>query len=419
MIFFNILSFLILTFSTAVIWPSKKNISLFIGAPNFFLVHLSPLFFYSDFFYSNKNIFYLYTEINTIGALSFLIGVFFSKHLPLIRVIVFERVIEYLPFSYLKVVFQKRIELFLLIGIICMIISYLGMGFVPAFASNPLQAKFFRGPYHDSYIRVAVFFRTGVTLLVLFLPPAIAFFLNSFKIKNFLLIFFSFILLALDLQRGPLGVAVFTGLFMAFAFRSSFKFWLLFIMYFVIYAFGAALWWVLGFAYSGSADFIRGLLAGAPDILDQLHFLTAFISNPEYSYGRTFFGGLIPFGYYWNPSVFSLHILNGTNDISDIVSGGLRLPVFIWGYVAFSWIGVIVISFINGFLLGHVTKFIKINSHDYSLFLVCSLYSGSVLSFFANFYSFNLYSVPALVVLCLLMYSFNFKVKVNTKSDYS
>jgi hypothetical protein len=151
-----------------------------------------------------------------------------------------------------------------------------------------------------------------------------------------------------------------------------------------------------------SDDSLWALIAsGAPDISDQLQFLKMYSVNPQLTFGKTFFGGLIPGHYQWNPSVWALSIISPNTDLNDITSGGLRLPVSIWGYTSFSWFGVVVVSLVSGLIMGYFTKYLKhwMQSGSMSKNIVAITFYSLIGVQLSGFYVFSYMFFPPLIVL--------------------
>lgn len=242
-------------------------------------------------------------------------------------------------------------------------VAFGGMGFIPALTEDPLTAKFFRGEYAAAYQPVAPLYRGATSVLGILLPLV---FLYAIKLRNlmWLTVGVSTVLaLLLGLMREPAvsGVLLLVGAYVAVRRRPLLAYFaLLLASYFV----GSALYYVLGLvgfgsfgdAPSSSMTWLDQAAAGAPDIKDQIQFLTSWLARPEYTHGLTWIGGLVPGNYPWNPSVWSLSVVNPGMDITSIASGGFRLPAPIWGLVSFGWTGVVIASIgtgaAQGFLAG-------------------------------------------------------------------
>jgi ABC-type multidrug transport system fused ATPase/permease subunit len=309
----------------------------------------------------------------------------------------------------------KKISRFAIAG---MILCFIVMKFIPAFAADPFQAKFFRGIYQASYSQVAIFFRSSHFILQFIIPILIVMWYYYKKVIYLILSLISILLLSLCLTRGPAfyGLLVGIGIIVATKEKKYFKYYI--ISLFLIYSVGSASYYIIGI-FSGKESFFIGetnsgfieiVSRGAPDIFDHLTFLTAFSKHPEYTYGRTFLGGLIPNHYFWNPSVWSLYIINGNSDVNDVASGGLRLSFPIWGYVSFSWYGVVLLSFIVGFLTGKVIKkiqFLLQNTNNIIIKTIIILLYIKVYSCFISFYLMSMYAFPVIFIMLFYLYKFD------------
>ena len=127
------------------------------------------------------------------------------------------------------------------------------------------------------------------------------------------------------------------------------------------YVAGALFWALLsvfGLQTRAASDTLWLTIAdSAPDVPDALSFLATWSRYGQpMTEGRTFWGGLIPGNFPWNPSVWSITLGNETVNIQEVASGGLRLPAPIWGLVSFGLLGVILVPLVSGLLGGFVTK---------------------------------------------------------------
>jgi hypothetical protein len=97
---------------------------------------------------------------------------------------------------------EKITKYFFYFGVAGFLISYVVMGFVPMFASDKLNAKFFRGQYQAPYLRAAILFRVA-NFVMYSLPPLllIIWYEKRNKIYLFYLIIVIF-LIATTLTRG-------------------------------------------------------------------------------------------------------------------------------------------------------------------------------------------------------------------------
>jgi hypothetical protein len=384
-----------------------------------FVAYVVPAFVIKFKDYSTSEVINLYVLINLLGCLTYVGGMLLGYRIKTLKA-----VNTLLQFRFLGTLYndeqgiQKIRKVSLIIYVAALggvIISYLLMGFVPLFAANPFMAKFFKGEYQAPYERVAFLYRTARQLLEFLMPLRILELFINFNIKSVILVLLGILLIAVSLNRGPIlsGVLVAISIFVALK-KSNGPFWIYLIIVFSSFMLGSGLYYLLGLAFPDSffgdaasnVSFFEAIAMGAPDITDQLSFLNAFLdSGSHYSYGLTFLGGLIPFNFPWNPAVYTLTVLNDSNDISAVASGGLRLPVSLWGYVSFGWAGVALVPFLSGFLTGYVVKKIKkiinsisANESGYIVFFLIQFVFSNIAIVFTNFYLLSIYSLPAFVL---------------------
>jgi hypothetical protein len=137
-------------------------------------------------------------------------------------------------------------------------------------------------------------------------------------------------------------------------------FWRYIVLVGIIFPLGSAAYLLLGLllgverltAFYQLDSIAEIVSSGAPDLRDQLTLLTDFLGTDAYTYGRTIFGGLIPGNYRWNPSVWTLTFSDVGADISEMVTGGLRLSPALWGYANFGWFGVLALPCLAGYFAG-------------------------------------------------------------------
>ncbi|SDF86869.1 oligosaccharide repeat unit polymerase [Mucilaginibacter sp. P25] len=404
--FILFISLTILTIGPILVWPSRYNVPMLLNVGFVFVAYFVPLIMLSDNENYSGEVFDLFYKITVLGAFAYLLGLIIGYLVPLIR----------MPLSFVirdNEFYQKRFikltQIFLIIGVAGMLLSYLLMGFVPAFASDPLNAKFFRGAYEAPYMRVAVLYR--ISNLILINALGFGFILVYIKRTFFnisLVILASCVLLS-TLNRGTTAFALLTVIGLVCADKGRLYSWLFVIFNSFTIIIGSISYYIIGLIFGidqftdlYSEDSLWTLIAsGAPDISDQLQFLKMYLLNPELTYGKTFLGGLIPGHYQWNPSVWALKVISPDTDLNDITSGGLRLPVSIWGYTAFSWLGVIAVSLISGLIMGYFTKYLKhwIKSGSMSKNIVAITFYSLIGIQLSGFYVFSYMFFPPLIVL--------------------
>ena len=359
------------------------------------------------------NLYFFY--INFFGALCLISGMAIGYFSPCYRWI--HQKIGYLSSADLNIdKIEKRVIIFALIGVVGISLAYMIMGFVPMFAADPLSAKQFKGEYYEAYHRAASLFRFSFSVIVATLPIVLTFWWVKKKRSLLFLALLMIFLLLISLARGSslIGLITFAG-FVAARRRSTALFYIFCLG--IIFPIGSAGYYILGvltgiekFSSVYALDSVASVIAsGSPDIADQLIFLEGFLRSTPFTYGRTFFGGLIPSNYMWNPSVWTLTYDNVGADITNVVSGGLRMTVAEWGFASFGWIGVVMVPLISGFFSGTFLRVLSRFNFKGPLIpsaLILMLYitlGGQIVSF----YTLSIHGVPT--IMCTLFICFGFK----------
>ncbi len=406
----------IFSLGSYLIWPSRFNIVAHISISVVFLAYFIPLIILDTHLEYPSQITDLYTALMLVGAVCYVAGLFTGFAIKPVK--------TNFSFEVMSVSeYEKRIaqitRLFLIISILGMIIGFCMMGYIPMFADDPLAAKFFRNqyqvPFYTSIVYLSSFF-----ILSTVTPISLIIWYNNKKRSFFLWATLAAItLMSLSLARGPsfTGIVYVTVIILAAKGRGYFV--LALVMLFSIYSFSSVFYFVLGvknladFA-GGTSDhlFWRILSSGTVDVDDHLGFLQHFEENPIWTYGRTIYGGFIPGHYEWNPAVYTLKIMNPGEDVTTLVSGGLRLPVSIWGYVSFQWPGVILFCFIAGVIKGVICKYLKtwISEHK-SVLIITVLFFISLNIFepLGAFYLLSIYLLPPMFILIFYLYRVKLK----------
>ncbi|MGK5054306.1 O-antigen polymerase [Janthinobacterium sp. RB2P8] len=401
---------------TYFIWFSRYNVLAHLNLGVLFVAYFVPLMLTSTLETFPEKLVSMYTIIMALGAIFYVCGLIVGA-----RSNIFEKILkkpifakdEFYDLSNFK---HNVIFLMVFIALFVTALSWAYVGMIPMFASDPISAKFFKGEYYEAYSKIALPYRLAQTVLITLFPIVVTLWVltkkNAFLFCIILIVlFFSF-----ALTRGLVLSGIIT-LVAILSTRKRFNTVIFIIIYIIIFSFGSAIYYIYSamtgvaiFFYSQDSTVWSIIASGAPDISDQLQLLNAFEDHGQFTLGRTFFGGLIPSQFYWNPSAWSLYILNNTDNINDIASGGLRVPVALWGYFSFGWVGIAIIPFLSGLIFGASTKYIKkfiTSENSLKSILALSFYS-IVLSFFGTFYTMSMYNIPAFFILILLIYRFSF-----------
>jgi hypothetical protein len=407
-----LLSQLILSVGTYFIWFSRWNLLAHIQlgfAITSYLIPIAGAGVLEDF---KLNLVYFYAMIIAIGAFFYIIGLYIGfKSRPVMFYYSNYSFIKLTYYQFFQFISQRTIFL-LWISIIGIIISFIGMGFIPILAEDPLMAKFFRGVYHERYILYAPLFRSSMFVVQALIPVTLVLGYITKKFHFILLALLSITINIVALTRGTMasGLLLFLGIIVAY--RNKWLKSYLFLLI-IIFPLGSVSYYLMFymFGFGGvegiyDTNSIASMIAsGAPDVVDQLNFLDSFLNSGSLTYGLTFIGGLIPYNFPWNPSVWTLNILNPNDDINTVGSGGLRLLMPMYGYTAFGWIGVVLISFSSGFLHGKITRWVKsyISTGSILQSMVVFMVYSTLGMQIANFYLLSIYNVPSIIIsLCLL-----------------
>lgn len=361
---------------TWIIWPSRWNMIAAYQLGFFCVSTVIPLLMTEKLLPANSfttpEILNLYAALMGAGAICYLLGLLFGARLPrfcLIRV--FRLGCTPAAAAYVR---HRTVSLVTL-AVAGVYVSFAIMGYIPMFAAEPLQAKYFHDAYRPGYLRA----------IWLFLPSFCGF---SAYVPLFMLIAwrsrrrfaYGLILLAgtaavaLTLHRGEFGGPLLLGIGLIVAGSRRRSALPLFLVSSIIF-------WCLGAAANFLTSVYLGLntgsvpvanetvniwdviAGGAQDIPENGIFLEKFTTslNPPYTFGRTWIGGLIPNQSKWNPMLWPLSIEREMtyDEVRNAVSGGLRIFLPITGYSAFDWPGALSFSLLVGVLTGYVVRFAR------------------------------------------------------------
>jgi hypothetical protein len=404
--FLIFISLTIFSFAGYIVWPSRYNVLTHGFVASGFISIIVPTLILNVPDRYPEPIVDLYSRILIVGIASFIPAL-------IAGFILGRRVHTNFSFDVMKGVdYETRVikitKIFMIAGIVGLILSYIGMGFVPVFAAEPIAAKLFRGQYQEPYLRVAVLFRASFFLISTITPIACIIW-YKYRSKTFLLLTLTGIALMIaSLQRS----GAFSGVVFAFIIIMSFKsrghFIVLMSILVGVFVLSSFFYYIVGVkTLEGNEDVWEVIGASAPDIDDQLQFMVKFDENPIWTYGRTMYGGLIPGHYKWNPSVYTLSIIAPGRDVNEVASGGLRLPLPLWGYVSFQWIGVIVFSLLTGFFNGVVLGMLKSWILRYKSILTRStvmIAFGAVAGPVVGFTLLNMFAIPPAIIMLFYLY---------------
>jgi hypothetical protein len=373
MLVFLVIGTLILACGTYAIWPSRYNISAHMSLAMCINAFVIPAFLTPIAARYSADVVSTFALIVFCGAIFYLVGILVGYLIfPGFSFLYYEKLLA-ANFLTIRKAVSKRICYWAIFAIIVMILSFCIIGFIPAFAADPLSAKYFRGQYQESYssaFNASIIYRVygiGLKLTTLLIPLLLCLWLEKKKISYLFFAALAVAIASLTLSRGQIGAGIIMvcGIYAVRRGRKAFITYLICLP--CIYCAGALLNYTLYAVFNlavantllQKTSLAQLIANGTGDFADGLSFMEKFHFSPEYTYGRTLIGGLVPHHYYWNPAIWNLHIVEPNLDVNDIVSGGLRLPLPLWGYVAFGWIGALLIPLLNGCMNGLAIRYTK------------------------------------------------------------
>jgi hypothetical protein len=411
-----------------LVWPSRWNVVGHIQLGLFFVQFLVPLL-WTDFVGSvRSSTLNLYTWLMIFGALMYLFALPIGLVSPRSRIV---GPILALPDSAYGRLFRRRVLGVTFCATIGLLLSFIIMGFVPMFADDPLQAKYFQGEYRAGYLRAVAIFRPSFFALISYLPLLVVVVTRERKCLYIFLLLAGVIAIVGCLNRSEIGMPLLagTGIIVA-AKRSRPAFVTYLAMVVLVITLGTLanyflkVYFALNTGNFDSGEQISELVAvGAPDVSEGLRFFDNFEEHEHYTYGAQFVGGLIPFQFLtlkwiplerWNPGLWAQGVLLGTDD-QDIVrnsgGGGLRIAVPISGYAAFGWFGAALMSMVAGFLTGYLVRFARMYAGRGSIeksAVVIAMYL-SLYSLASNPCAITHQQIPQIMMLAWLIYPVRLK----------
>jgi hypothetical protein len=370
-------SYAAFSFGPYLVWPNRWNIVGHIQFGLFFMEYLIPLVWTDPFGYVRLSTVRLYTELMMLGAFAYLLALPIGFQSPRFS-LTGRRLLTMLEGPYTRM-FHRRVITVTFLSTVGLVVSFVIMGFVPIFARDPLQAKYFHGEYRDGYLRAAVIFLPSYFVLITYLPLALVDVAAAQRLRYYFLILVGVAAAVGCLYRGELGPALIGGagiIVVAKHGRIAFTTYLISIV--VVITIGTLGNYFLNTFFAlktdtfESGEQISGTIArGAPDVTEGLRFFDAFEDREHFTYGAQFVGGLVPFQGIllnsvplarYNPGQWAQGVMLGTDDqevVRNIAGGGLRIAVPISGYAAFGWFGAALMSALAGFLTGYLIRFVK------------------------------------------------------------
>lgn len=406
------LSLVVLALLSYFVWPSRWNVVAHAQLAFALVAYVLPIYVLGHLDHVTGEAFDLYTRVLVLGAgcavAGTLVGGLIGRSVSLQRLGALD--------AHLTAArgLDSRVQWTIGIAIAGVLAAFIGMGFAPALTPEPLVAKFFRGAYAEPYAPFAPLYRASTTIVTILLPLAAVLALRRRRARWLLLVGGALAVMLLGLLREPAlsGILMAVGVVLAVQRRGAMMYvGMLVGAYFV----GSGLYYLLaelGFqafasTVSAGTDVLGQVAAGAPDVRDHMTFLTSWVLRPELTMGKTFVGGLVPGNFSWNPSVWSLQVVNPGSDIASIASGGLRLPAPVWGLVSFGWAGVVGVSAVHGFAAGWLAAVAQrlVPSPDVVRAMAWTVAYSAALDIFPVFFRLSYLSIIQAMIVVLVLFS--------------
>lgn len=360
------LCYCLLSIGTYFIWFSRWNILAHLNLAFCVVAYIIPIIFLQQLEQFDPSLLDRFAEIMVVGTVAYMSGLFVGALVarrgstPAFRL----RVQRFDTMEATRS--SNRLVIALIVGITLTLIAAVGMGGLPLFTDDPLSAKYFKGDIKERYDQVAVLYRLGTGILTVLPPLGLAMAIQD-KSRRRLWVWLagvSYVLMLATLQRGPMAEGLLVILCVLLIWRR--RYLLTGLLVSATYVVGTLFYLVLDFLGLGSiqgdlvtadGDILTMIASTAPDVTDTLSFLSAWMRQDEpLTLGQTMWGGLVPGQFQWNPAVWSLVTQNFGANINDIRSGGLRLPVPVWGAANFGESGVIFVPLLAGVIAGFAIR---------------------------------------------------------------
>ncbi len=403
-----LLGLILLASAPLVVWPSRWNVPGLMSAGFVVIAYVIPVTLLDKQYNQGEQVFQLYTHLAAIGGLSYFTGVLIGFRLRTPVLLQRQSTILLPRQSFIRLASRRVLFLSILV-LLGMGATFLLMGFIPLLEPKPMEAKFLRGAYQlDTLPNVG--YRLFHELATIALPLSLALWADTRRRRFAILSILLATIFVLTLVRSPLGVALLLilGLFLTKKRLTP----LYLSISLAVYVLGASAYYIASLFIDSYSNFQRQDLlnivaAGAPDVADHVGFIARYLTDPVLTYGKTFWGGLIPGRYEWNPAVWSVSV-GATTDINTVTSGGLRLPGPIMAYTAFGQFSVVPIMILSGMLTGlflnHLRQITKTEDRSYTRLMLGMLFYLNVGLFFATFYRLTYIDLISCSLLIYLSY---------------
>lgn len=406
-------------FLPIILWRSKRNIDFFQGIPFNIIAYFGGSLYFIDFAKENysvkDDILEFYTIILLISTVVFIVCYiwgFFSKGY------IFRKIKSiYLFFDTDNIEKICHTGFFIgLITILLFVISFYGIGVIPLFADNPFAAKYMSGEYQEAYKSFAVPYRLALNLSNIAIILLVIDFFRKKRIINIVLILSILVCLIFTMRRGIILNGLVLLIFSYMAYQSKWKFSITVLIYMAVLILGSASNDIFLYSIGLKDDLdLTSIFRGAPDLADQLYFLQHWINDYwTNTWGLNYIGALIPYHSEYNLAVITLNVVGAT--AGEVASGGFRLPIPVIAYIAFGWIGIIIIPALSAYIGGIILclkKEVLENTGLVKFILLNALVFSNIIGLLdAIFTGITLDSITIFIIVAIIFIRAKYKIKI-------
>jgi MFS family permease len=377
---------LVLICGQLALWRRRDNVLGYIQAGLFLTTYLLPLAATNVLGEFDDRVVTLYARILALGAAGFTLGLIVGARLG-------TRGSDQPPLTFVEPLLERgptlrrvavRTRVVATAGVVSMAAAYVILGYVPLLAGDRVSAKYGVGAYAAAFARGGPFYNFALVVASTVLPVALALLVRRRRRIDLALSGALLLGLVLTLSR----TLAFTGvLLFAVAMAVERRIKPVIILGATTAAFLAGALFNEIFLAEGAAE---GGLAGrvansSPDVREHLSFLRGFEEQQEYRRGWAILGGLAIGRGDLDPATYTIRVITGADDVSQFVSGGLRLPAPVWGYASFGLAGAALWSLLSGLFTGWgttrlrnlLTGVLGAEGAALSLVLAATFYAGT------------------------------------------
>jgi hypothetical protein len=201
-------SYAVFSLGTWIVWRSRWNLIAPVQSGFFLVAYLIPLLLTDGLYLfqpSNPSVqpqlINLYTSLMLVGACMYILGLLAGANLP--RFAIADKPFFSLPrFLTCKEYVRQRTISIAAAAAFGLYISFLIMGYVPLFAAEPLQAKYFHDQYRPGYLRAVWLYLPCFSAFTVYAPILMLVMWQRPRIRYAFVFIVGLAALVLTLHRG-------------------------------------------------------------------------------------------------------------------------------------------------------------------------------------------------------------------------